>query len=71
MKYLQETTKDWKCDFTVPNHIYLVEGMRCLGYIKEGTKEVLMFNKPLMFDKKKRSFKELGKRAIAEYMTQS
>ena len=62
MRYLQETTDDWKCDFRVPNHTYIVEdgrGGRLLGYVKEGTTAKIMFSKPFPFDRKNRKFKEL------------
>ena len=62
MRYLQETTDDWKCDYTVPNHTYIVEdgrSGRLLGYVKEGTVDKIMFSKPFPFDRKNRTFKEL------------
>jgi hypothetical protein len=37
----------------------LVEGFKTVGFIREGTTEVKMFSKPLFFDKKGRTFKEL------------
>ena len=62
MRYLQETTVWDKVDYTVPNHTYIVEdgrGGRLLGYIKVGTKDKIMFGKPMPFDRKNRTFKEL------------
>lgn len=62
MRFLKEITDDWKCDFNVPNHTYIVEdgrGGRLLGYIKAGYSEPLMFSKPFPFDRKNRKFKEL------------
>ena len=62
MRYLQETTDDWKCDYRIPNHTYIVEdgrSGRLLGYIKEGRTEAIMFSKPYPFDRKNRTFKEL------------
>jgi hypothetical protein len=60
-KYLKETTTDWKADFRVPCHTYIFEGRdtRCVGYIKEGTTEEIMFSKPQRFDKRGRTFKEV------------
>lgn len=58
-KYLQETTNTWICDYRVPNHTYIVSGMKAVGYIKEGTSEEIMFKKPMFFDRKGRTFKEL------------
>ncbi len=57
--YLQEITKDWNCDYRVPNHTYIMFGSKCAGYIKEGTTKQIMFFKPMMFDKRKRKFKTL------------
>ena len=57
--YLQEITSDWKCEFRVPQHTYLVLGMRCVGYIKENTTELTIFDKPMQFDKRKRKFNKL------------
>jgi len=53
---LQETTK-WDYD----NHVYLVtpDKQKVLGYIKQGTDQEIMFEKPLKFDTRKRTFKEL------------
>lgn len=59
MIYLQETTK-WT-DST-PNHTYIFESkksMKVSGYIKNGEKEIFMFSKPMTFDKRKRTFKEV------------
>ena len=58
MKALQETTK-WDCEVNIPNHIYFLEKDRCVGYIKAGTGERIMFKKPMRFDKRYRTFKEL------------
>lgn len=61
-QYLQETTTDWKTDYTVPCHIYIMDGSKCVGYIKEGTTEELMFSKPSVhFSKKGRKFKKIAK----------
>lgn len=60
MIVLQETTK-WSDD--TPNHTYLFKdkkSMKCLGYIKHGTSKMIMFDKPMTFDKKKRTFKEVS-----------
>lgn len=62
MRYLKEITDDWKCDYRVPLHTYIVEdgrSGRLLGYIKEGRNEPIMFSKPFPFDRKNRKFKEL------------
>ena len=61
-KYLQEITSDWKTDFKMPNHTYIMNGTTCVGYIKEGTTEEIMFNHPSKnFDKRYRKFKNVTK----------
>lgn len=59
MKFLQETTNNWKCDYNVPNHIYMVNGIKAVGYIKQGTDKKIMFKKPIFFDRRNRTFNEL------------
>lgn len=59
MKYLKETTVWDKVDVTLPAHTYIVEGMKLYGYIVEGTSEPIMYNTPLQFDKRYRTFKEV------------
>lgn len=64
MKYLHEITSDWKTAFEMPNHIYILEGTTCIGYIQQGKEVEKMFNHPLKnFDKKGRKFNELKTRA--------
>lgn len=58
-KYLKEVTSDWKCEYRVPNHTYIVSGFKVLGYIKEGTTEEIMFKKPMMFNQRYRKFEEV------------
>tara|TARA_S200002703_G_scaffold120397_1_gene106210 strand:- start:569 stop:760 length:192 start_codon:yes stop_codon:yes gene_type:complete len=60
MKYLQETT-DWSdvTEVNIPNHIYMVEGTKALGYIKARDGEKIMFKKPLPFSTRNRTFKQL------------
>lgn len=63
MKMFRETTVWDKADCKIPNHTYILEsgrsGARALGYIKEGTEDVVMFSKPLKFDRRGRTFKEV------------
>lgn len=59
MKFLKETTK-YDVDYKVPMHTYIFDGSKCVGYIKEGTEEKLMFAKPsVQFNKRGRSFVEV------------
>ena len=63
VKYLKETTDTWTTAFKMPNHIYILDGTTCMGYIKQGTEVEEMFNHPLKnFDKRGRTFKELKTR---------
>ena len=59
MKILQETTNwgDNKC----PNHIYYLDDKkeRMIAYIKAGSNEPKVFSKPIRFDMRGRTFKEL------------
>jgi hypothetical protein len=64
--YMQEVTEDWSTDFRVPGHIYLLQNTKCIGYIRKGTKETVMFKSPIFFDKRKRKFKELKGEALNE-----
>jgi len=59
MIYLFETTK-WSDD--TPNHIYTFtdkKTSKVSGYIPAGGKDIVMFKKPMPFDKRKRTFKEI------------
>ena len=53
MEVLQETTR-WETD--QPNHTYLVDGNKMLGYIKVNTTEPIMMKTPMMFDRARRKF---------------
>ena len=58
MKYLKEIT-DWSESKTiVPNHTYIVDDAgHLVGFIKTGTKEEIIFKKPLkQFSKSRRKF---------------
>ena len=57
--FLQETT-NWGDD--TPNHTYILEGnktTKIVGYIPNGGKTIYFFEKPMNFDKRKRTFKEI------------
>ncbi|CAB4127262.1 hypothetical protein UFOVP84_99 [uncultured Caudovirales phage] len=53
---LKETTV-----WDVPNHTYILtdDKQSMLGYIIEGTTEVIMFKKSMRFDRRRRTFKEV------------
>ena len=64
MNYLKEITVwDKVTDYTVPNHTYMVDDNGHLtGYIKTGTKEEIIFKKPIKnFSKSRRKFVFLSK----------
>lgn len=53
MELLREKT-EWKTN--TPNHTYLVDGNKTIGYLKNHELPVVMFKKPLMFDRRYRKF---------------
>ena len=55
IKFLETT----KCDY--PCHVYLLDKdkRKCHGYIKQGTKTPVMFSRPINFDPRRRTFKEI------------
>lgn len=59
MRVLKETTKDWAVD--CPNHIYYVtdDKSKMLAFYNVNTKKVTKFSKPIGFDTRYRTFKEL------------
>lgn len=58
MKFFQETTV-W--DGNYPNHIYLLsdDKSKMYAYIRAGTNEHKVFKKPIGFDPRHRTFKDL------------
>ena len=54
MEAIRETTV-WDALFQ-PNHTYLMNGSKAVAYIKEGTTEPFYFSKPMMLDKRRRTF---------------
>lgn len=61
MKYLKEVTVWDKVEYNVPNHTYIFDGSKCVGYIKEGTTEKIIWDKPSkQFDKRNRKFVEIS-----------
>jgi hypothetical protein len=59
MKLLQEITK-WDCGVAIPNHTYMInDAGKCVGYIKAGTTDEIMFSKPMSFSKSYRKFNEV------------
>lgn len=59
MKLLLETTADWNTP--TPNNVYIFDDsdMKIVGYIKAGTVDAIKFSKPMGFDKRRRTFKEV------------
>jgi hypothetical protein len=65
MILLQETT-EWKTP--TPNHIYIMDSsnsMKIVGYIPVGKREPFFFSKPILFDKRGRTFTKLNIKELA------
>lgn len=60
MKFYRETTA-WDTDYTVPNHIYLLNTSRdkMYGYLPAGTSEPVVIKKPYQFSSRGRTFEEV------------
>lgn len=54
MKWMRETTV-WE-DGMDCNHLYLLDGDKCLAYVMKGTNEHKVFKNPLRFDLRGRTF---------------
>lgn len=58
VKYYKEIT-EWAGD--TPNHTYLIDNVvskdKIVGYIKQGTNDIITFDKPLKFFRGYRKFK--------------
>lgn len=58
--FLLETT-NWSD--TTPHHVYILESnksTKIVGYIPNNGKILYFFDKPMMFDKRKRTFQEIN-----------
>jgi uncharacterized Zn finger protein len=58
MKAVIETTQ-WADGVETYNHVYLMDGDRCLAYIPHGTREIRRLAAPRRMDRRGRTFKEL------------
>ena len=58
MKVLKEIT-EWKTDYSVPNHIYLVDGDKILAYKTYRENSMHFLTGSCRLDKRGRKFKEL------------
>lgn len=69
MRVKQEITQWDKCDYTVPNHIYLTEGKQLVGYIPQGTTQAVYFKAPKkQWATTRRKFREItSKKELALY----
>lgn len=61
MKFFEETTR-WESP--VLNHVYLLDDSKSkmFAYVRSGTEQVFQFSKPLPFDARRRSFREIKNR---------
>lgn len=60
MKFYRETT-EWDTDYTVPNHIYLLNNTRdkMYGYLPAGSAHPEIVRKPYQFSNRGRTFVEV------------
>ena len=60
VKQILIETTDWSDALArIPNHTYyLNKDGKAVAYMKEGTDEIIEFKKPMMFDKRYRTFKK-------------
>lgn len=60
MKFYRETTF-WDAEYTVPNHIYLLNNTKdkMYGYLPAGSDEPVVVKKPYQFSSRGRSFVEV------------
>jgi len=65
----QEITVWDKCDYNVPNHIYITDGGTLVGYIPQGTYTAKYFHTPSkQWSRTRRKFKEITtKKQLALY----
>lgn len=64
---LQETTSDWTCPVSNNVYIFSDSSWRIVGYIKKGETVAIRFDKPLLFDKKRRTFEKLTAKQIKQF----
>ena len=63
--YIFQETTDWG-QHTAANHVYIFteppkgRSVKAIGYVKEGSDKVELWNKPYMIDLRHRTFKELA-----------
>lgn len=64
MRAFQETTKDWLGD--VANHIYYLtdDKSKMIAFYNVQSGKVTKFKKPIGFDSRRRTFKELKHKSI-------
>lgn len=65
----QEITVWDKCDYEVPNHIYLIEKRQLIGYIPVGTTKAQYFKQPKkQWATTRRKFRDItSKKELAMY----
>ena len=61
MKFFEETT-NWSDN--IPNHVYLLDDSKSkmFAYVRQGTHQVFEFRKPIQFDSRRRTFRQVANR---------
>lgn len=69
VKLKQEITVWDKCEYEVPNHIYLIENRQLVGYIPVGTTKAQYFKQPKkQWATTRRKFRDItSKKELAMY----
>lgn len=68
MKFFEETTT-WSDN--IPNHVYLLDDSKSkmFAYVRQGTYQVFEFRKPIQFDSRRRTFRQVANRWNYVYNT--
>jgi hypothetical protein len=67
MKYeILKEVSEWKSDFPVPNHTYLLGGDNIIAYIKDGDNQVNILKSEMRINKRYRKFISIKNTALSK-----